>query len=73
LGRRRITERYPAPDGALTLLVVREEDDIAVGFDGLPWHTPADIIAQRPASAITFADATRNGESDAGPDVVPLP
>lgn len=40
-----MTERYPTPDGSLTLLVVREDGDITIGFEGLPWHTHADIIA----------------------------
>lgn len=40
-----MTERYPIPDATLTLLVQREDGDITIGFDGYPWHTHADIIA----------------------------
>src|SRR3954453_4418536 len=41
-----MTERYSTPDASLTLLVQRDEDDITIGFDGHPWHTHADIIAE---------------------------
>jgi hypothetical protein len=40
-----MTERHSTPDGSLTLLVVREEGDITIGFEGYPWHTHGDIIA----------------------------
>jgi hypothetical protein len=40
-----MTERYPIPDTTLTLLVQRDDGDITIGFDGYPWHTHADIIA----------------------------
>ena len=40
-----MTERYSTPDGLLTLLVQRDEDDVTIGFEGYPWHTHADIIA----------------------------
>jgi hypothetical protein len=40
-----MTERYSTPDATLTLLVQRDDDDITIGFDGYPWHTHADIIA----------------------------
>ena len=40
-----MTERYPTPDATLTLLVQRDDGDITIGFDGYPWHTHADIIA----------------------------
>ena len=40
-----MTERYPTPDAELTLLVQRDDDDITIGFEGYPWHTHADIIA----------------------------
>jgi hypothetical protein len=40
-----MTERYSTPDTTLTLLVQRNDDDITIGFDGYPWHTHADIIA----------------------------
>jgi hypothetical protein len=41
----RSTERYVSPDGSLTFLVVREHNDISLGFEGTPWHTHADILA----------------------------
>jgi hypothetical protein len=37
--------RYISPDGVLTFLVVYEEGDVALGFEGTPWHTHADILA----------------------------
>ncbi|MGI8436873.1 MAG: hypothetical protein ACR2NX_08205 [Chthoniobacterales bacterium] len=40
-----MTERYATPDAGLTLLVQRDDDDITIGFEGFPWHTHADIIA----------------------------
>ncbi len=43
--REKVTERYSSPDGMLTLIVVRQEGDITIGFDGLPWHTHPDNIA----------------------------
>jgi hypothetical protein len=42
---KRTTEKYVSPGGALTFLVVHEDDDVSLGFDGTPWHTHADILA----------------------------
>jgi len=39
-------ERYTTPDGTLTLVVQRDGDDMAVGFDRCAWHTHADIIQE---------------------------
>jgi hypothetical protein len=37
---------YVSPDGALRFRVVTDHDgDIALGFEGFPWHTHADLLA----------------------------
>ena len=41
----RSTTRYLSADGELTFLVIRQPGDIALGFEGTPWHTHADILA----------------------------
>jgi hypothetical protein len=38
------TQRYRTPDGTLELLVIREDGDISVGFDGFTWHTHGDVL-----------------------------
>lgn len=38
-------EEYRSRDGVLRLLVIRENDDVTIGFDGYPWHTHGDVIA----------------------------
>ncbi len=39
-------EEHVSPDGRLRFLVVADRDgDLALGFDGYPWHTHADISA----------------------------
>jgi hypothetical protein len=38
--------RYVSPDGALAFLVIRDPDDITLGFEGYPWHTHGDILAE---------------------------
>jgi hypothetical protein len=41
-----IIEEHRSADGLLRFLVIRDLDgDIALGFDGFPWHTHADILA----------------------------
>jgi hypothetical protein len=41
-----IIEEHQSPDGLLRFMVSRDLDgDIALGFDGFPWHTHADILA----------------------------
>lgn len=38
--------RHVSPDGLLTFVVVADEGgDVALGFEGYPWHTHADILA----------------------------
>jgi hypothetical protein len=41
-----LEERYISPDGALTFLIVREFDEISLGFQGCPSHTHGDILAE---------------------------
>jgi hypothetical protein len=41
-----IVERYESPDRQLTLVVDLTSDDWTVGFDGFPYHTHGDILAQ---------------------------
>jgi hypothetical protein len=38
-------ERYVSPDGELVLVVVWEEADVTLGFEGSAWHTHGDILA----------------------------
>jgi len=38
--------RYVSPDGTLTLIVRRYPDDVVLGFDGTPWHTHGDMLAE---------------------------
>lgn len=38
-------EVYTSPDGMLRLVVVREEGDISIGFEGYSWHTHGDVLA----------------------------
>ena len=41
-----VVERHESPDGQLSLVVERDElGDIAVGFEGCPWHTHGDTLA----------------------------
>src|SRR5438046_1455790 len=38
-----IIEEHQSPDGLLRLIVQRDDDgDIAIGFEGYPWHTHGD-------------------------------
>lgn len=42
----RIIEQHDSPDGALRLLVIREDDgNISIGFSGCSWHTHGDVLA----------------------------
>jgi hypothetical protein len=43
---RQTTQRHVSPDQALTLLVVHQNDDVSIGFEGYPWHTHADILGR---------------------------
>ena len=39
--------RHVSPDGLLTFVVVADgADDVSLGFEGHPWHTHADILAE---------------------------
>ena len=39
--------RHVSPDGTLILLAVwDEEGEVTIGFEGFPWHTHGDILAQ---------------------------
>jgi hypothetical protein len=38
------TERYRTADGLLELVVVREDGDVSIGFEGYSWHTHADVL-----------------------------
>jgi hypothetical protein len=41
-----IVEQHDSPDGLLKFVVEREDDgDICLGFQGVGWHTHADILA----------------------------
>lgn len=41
-----ILERHDSPDGLLKFVIGREEDgDVYLGFQGVGWHTHADILA----------------------------
>jgi hypothetical protein len=56
-------EEYVSPDGRLRFVVVASPGgDVALGFDGYPWHTHADILADLKGSAP--ADAVRHFVND---------
>jgi len=40
-----VDESHTSTDGALTLLVLRADGDITIGFQGYPWHTHGDVLA----------------------------
>jgi len=41
-----ILEQHESPDGVLKFVVGREDDgDVYLGFQGVGWHTHADILA----------------------------
>jgi hypothetical protein len=67
-----IIEDHRSPDGLLGFLVSRDLDgDIALGFDGFPWHTHADILASRSELSGSepvrqFVDDLLNGRSIIG-------
>jgi hypothetical protein len=43
-------ERHTSPDGLLSLVVLREADDLIVGFEGGPSHTHGDVLIGEYAS-----------------------
>ena len=56
-------EEHVSPDGRLRFLVVADPDgDLALGFDGFPWHTHADILAA--LSGLEPAEAVRRYVDD---------
>jgi hypothetical protein len=53
-----VLEEHQSPDGLLRLVVVRCDDgDIAIGFDGYPWHTHPECEAS--TSNLSESDAVR--------------
>src|SRR6266516_2081819 len=64
----RTTIRYISPDQGLTFLVVRERDDVSLGFAGYPWHTHADVLSglselSEEDAVSRYVDALLNNES----------
>lgn len=42
----KISEQHVSPDGLLRLIVVLDDDgDTSIGFDGLSWHIHGDMLA----------------------------
>ena len=41
-----ILARHTSADGELTLIAEQLESDLQIGFEGMPWHTHGDILAQ---------------------------
>ncbi len=63
-----ILEQHRTPDGLLNFIVVRECDDVSLGFDGYAWHTHDDILASLSGSSKEiavrqFVDDLLNGRS----------
>ena len=59
---------HVSPDGSLTLPVIREGDDITIGFKGHPWHTHADVLAgsyetSQEVAVTRFVDALLGNEA----------
>jgi len=53
-----VVEQHTSNDGLLKFIVCRDDDgEMALGFDGLVWHTHADILAS--LSGLPHADAVR--------------
>ena len=56
-------EEHVSPDGCLRFLVVAGPDgDLVLGFDGYPWHTHADILAE--VSGLGQPEAVRQYVAD---------
>ena len=36
---------YVSPDGLLHFIIVRDNDDVSLGFAGYAWHTHGDLLA----------------------------
>ena len=42
-----VQEEHISPDGRLRFLIAADPDgDLALGFDGFPWHTHADTLSE---------------------------
>ena len=39
-----LTEEHVSPDGILRFVVLREDEDLSLGFSGYNWHTHADLL-----------------------------
>ena len=39
------TREYVSPDNQLRFVVDHDEQDVSLGFEGLPWHTHANVLA----------------------------
>lgn len=60
--------RYVSPDGVLTFLVVDDGSDLALGFEDVPSHTHADILAAlsglpEPDAVSRYVDALLENKS----------
>lgn len=60
--------KFVSPDGALTFVVIQEDGDFTLGFEGAPWHTHGDIISSATGLPIDeavagFIDALLNDQS----------
>jgi hypothetical protein len=54
-----VIEEHRSPDGLLRLVVMRYEDgDIAIGFDGYPWHHHPEHDAA--ATGVSIDEAVRH-------------
>jgi hypothetical protein len=57
-----IDSDHVSPDGALRFLVRSPDGDITMGFDGYPWHTHGDLLADLPS--MSPEDAAKRFVSD---------
>lgn len=55
-------ERHGSPEGELVCLVVREDGDITLGFEGSEWQTHGDVEAAR--TVLPVEDAARRLVND---------
>ena len=67
-----ILARHVSPDRALTLLVVQLGDDLQIGFEGMPWHTHGDILANQNGLPVHVAVERFVAELLAGSHVLAL-
>ena len=62
-----ILARHTSPDEVLTLIAEQRGDDVQIRFEGLPWHTHGDILAQLgglsvPTAVDRFVDEVLRGQ-----------